>query len=214
VPSSIAINSKQAKAHLLRGCAYLQLQEFDKVMPDYDLEIANDAKSAAAYYVRANFKMVKLKNFASALSDYDRAIALKPTCSGAYLNRGDAKLRLGNLQGALSDSDRAISIEPDNPTYYGFRAVVKLKLNDHQGAKSDLDRILKVDLDANGLPRSPTSYYFSGTLKKNLFEDRSGALQDLGRAREMCQELEVTDGSLVNAIEVQLAELGVTNRFK
>ncbi|WP_310489631.1 trypsin-like peptidase domain-containing protein [Chamaesiphon sp. VAR_69_metabat_338] len=211
---AIALNPKQAKAHLLRGFAYLQLQEFDKVMPDYDLAIANNAKYAMAYYARGNFKLVKLKNFASARSDYDRAIALKPTFSGVYLNRGDAKLRMGDFQGALVDTDRAISIEPDNPTYYALRVLVKLKLNDRSGATADLDRILKVDLDATGVPRSPASYYFSGTLKKNFFEDRSGALEDLGRARDMCQELEIADGSLVNAIEVQLAELGVTNRFK
>jgi tetratricopeptide (TPR) repeat protein len=211
---AIALNPKQAKAHLLRGFAYLQLQEFDKVMPDYDLAIANNAKYAMAYYARGNFKLVKLKDMASARLDYDRAIALKPTFSGVYLNRGDAKLRMGDLQGALSDTNRAISIEPDNPTYYALRVLVKLKLNDRSGAKADLDRILTVDLDANGVPRSPASYYFSGTLKKNFFEDRSGALEDLGRAREMCQELEIADGSLVKAIEVQLEELGVTNRFK
>jgi tetratricopeptide (TPR) repeat protein len=211
---AIALNPKQAKARLLRGFAYLQLQEFDKVMPDYDLAIANNSKYAMAYYARGNFKLVKLKNFASARSDYDLAIALKPTFSGVYLNRGDAKLRMGDFQGALTDTDRAISIEPDNPTYYALRVLVKLKLNDRSGAIADLDRILKVDLDANGVPRSPTSYYFSGTLKKNFFEDRSGALEDLGRAREMCQELEITDGSLLKAIEVQLEELGVTNRFK
>jgi tetratricopeptide (TPR) repeat protein len=211
---AIALNPKQAKAHLLRGFAYLQLQEFDKVMPDYDLAIANNAKYAMAYYARGNFKLVKLKDFASARSDYDRAIALKPTFSGVYLNRGDAKLRMGDFQGALVDTDRAISIEPDNPTYYALRVLVKLKLNDRSGAKADLDRILQVDLDATGVPRSPASYYFSGTLKKNFFEDRSGALEDLGRARDMCQELEITDGSLVKAIEVQLEELGVRNRFK
>jgi tetratricopeptide (TPR) repeat protein len=211
---AIALNPKQAKAHLMRGFAYLQLQEFDRVMPDYDLAISSDGRYAMAYYARGNFKMVKLKDFASARADYDRALAIKPTFSGVYLNRGDAKMRLGDFQGALSDTNRAISIEPENPTYYALRAMVKLKLNDRSGATADLDRILKVDLDANGVPRNPASYYFSGALKKNFFEDRSGALEDLGRARDMFQELEIADGSLLKAIETQLEELGVVNRFK
>ncbi len=130
---------------------------------DVDLEIVQFPQSQAQIDTSASLKaddVIYTTGF----------LALKPAFSGAYLNHGDAKLRLVNLQGALSDSDRAISIEPDNPTYYGFRAVVKLKLNDRQGAKSDLDR------NAHSVPRSPTSYYFSSTLKKNLFEDRSGAL--------------------------------------
>jgi tetratricopeptide (TPR) repeat protein len=202
---AIALNPRQAKAHLLRGFAYLQLQKFDLVMNDYNLAIANDAKYAFAYYLRGGFKSGKLKDFQGAISDYDLAISLKPAFAGAYINRATAKLSIGDFQGALSDCDRAIAIEPENPIYYASRVIVKFKLQDSQGARSDLERILTVDLDENGSPRSPLNYYFSGALKKNVFQDRAGARQDLQKAKEMCQGF--TSGSLIDAIDLQLKEL-------
>ena len=53
-----------------------------------------------------------------AISDYDRAIQLKPDYAEAYNNRGSAYAYKGDLDRAINDWNQAIQIDPNSPTIY------------------------------------------------------------------------------------------------
>ena len=69
----------------------------------------------------ANFEK---KNFKGAISDYAKAIALKPDFEQAYYNSGIAKFEMKDKTGAIADFDKSISLT-QNPESYFSRGQVK-----------------------------------------------------------------------------------------
>jgi len=76
------------------------------------------SQTAEEYYKRGNAKS-DLKDYYGAISDYTKAIELKPDYASAYVNRGNRKMGLRDYYGAISDFIKAIELKPDYPvTYY------------------------------------------------------------------------------------------------
>jgi hypothetical protein len=80
-----------------------------------------------------------------AVDSFDRAIALEPRSSEAYLNRALARRRLGDLDGALADLDRAVRFAPRAARYYYQRSLVLHQRGDHHRAESDEERAVALD---------------------------------------------------------------------
>jgi len=55
----------------------------------------------------------KLKDYAGAIKDYDKAIENDPADAKAFCLRGAAKQRLNDYDGAIIDCSKAIQIDPD-----------------------------------------------------------------------------------------------------
>ena len=68
-----------------------------------------DKGSHLAYFYRA-YARSRLKNYIGAISDYTKAIKIKPNQAEAYANRGLAKAWLNDLDGACSDLRKAASL--------------------------------------------------------------------------------------------------------
>jgi len=62
-----------------------------------------------AYNNRAYVKLKK-KDYEAAITDFDKAINLKPDYAAAFLNRGFAKKMLGDLSGACKDWTKAFEL--------------------------------------------------------------------------------------------------------
>ena len=56
----------------------------------------------------------KLKDFASALNDFNKSLQINPEFSNALTNRGIAKIELTDYQGAISDLTMSIRFNPGN----------------------------------------------------------------------------------------------------
>ena len=67
----------------------------------------------------------------------DRAIRLKPDLGGAYINRGNAKQKLGQYEAAVADYDEAIRLNPDLAEVYINRGAAKQKLGQYEAAIAD-----------------------------------------------------------------------------
>jgi tetratricopeptide (TPR) repeat protein len=50
-----------------------------------------------------------------AASEFERAVALRPTWTRALVNLGDARLALGEVPGAIDAYQRAVALAPDDP---------------------------------------------------------------------------------------------------
>ncbi|MBW8813414.1 MAG: DUF3857 domain-containing protein [Caulobacterales bacterium] len=78
---------------------------------------AQEPKTALDYAMRGS-KFGQARRHAQAMADFDKAIALDPTLSGAYSARGLVKLGQNDVAGAKADYDKALALEPRNAQAY------------------------------------------------------------------------------------------------
>jgi len=133
-----------------------------------------DNNSAQAYHYRGSAKTA-LKDYAGALSDYTKAINIRPDNYIYYYNRAVPKRLSGDYKGSISDNTKAIKLKPDYVRAFNNRGVSKAKLEDYTGAISDYTKAIKLK------PNYPLYYYNRGTSKAKL-EDYIGAISDHTKA--------------------------------
>lgn len=138
-------------------------------------EARNGVKDAESLVELGISKLEKAPpDFAGAVSDFDKAILLKPSLPSAYFNRGFARWNLGELEAALADFTQEIQLDPRAVTYT-FRGRVKYELGDLSGAMVDLDHAVGLD------PTNSLAFFQRGSCKREL-EDYRGAIEDFGKA--------------------------------
>ena len=117
--------------------------------------------SAETYYYRGNTKH-DIGFYQNAISDYSKAIRLKPDFVEAYHNRGYTKASLGQHVEAIADFDIAIKLEPDDPMSYYNRGAAKASLGEYVEAIADYDIAIKLK------PDDPISYSLRGASKADI----------------------------------------------
>ena len=112
------------------------------------LRSAHDAAPRdAAYFIRFGGYKLDACDYAGAIADYDRAIALDPNEAAAYHDRAVAKAEQGDYDGAIADYDRAIELDPNRAAAYHNRGIAKADQGDYTGAVVDYDRAIALDPD-------------------------------------------------------------------
>jgi tetratricopeptide (TPR) repeat protein len=100
-----------------------------------------------------------LGQIASALADFNQAIALKPNDWAARLNRGFALGALGKFPDAIRDYDVAISVRPNDANAYNARFFARGQLGTRLDlAVADCDRALQLATAGPGLYRDSEVY--------------------------------------------------------
>ncbi len=120
------------------------------------------------------------KKWKEAITDYDKAIALKPT-GEFYINRGAAYAMLGNMQNALSDMTEGIRLDPTFNNGYKNRSLVYQALGQIQPAQEDLQKYLELN------PYDSDIWYESGRLYR-MAKDESKALTAFDHAISLAQK--------------------------
>lgn len=173
----------------------------------YNSYLASHTPRAIDYIGRA-MDFITLRDYSSAIKDLDRAIALNPDFTPAYMLRAQARLRLHNIGNAfvepaasvpgqgkmdgllkqsldrkdfddlMADLNKAIELTPSNPYVHYNKAVVLLEFDREQEAIESLDRAL----DAN--PSFGPAYYNRGYARLKL-GDRQGGISDLSQAGQL-----------------------------
>jgi tetratricopeptide (TPR) repeat protein len=91
--------------------------------------------------VRAHFFLAlsyqDVRNYDSAIVEYDKALELNPNNSICYYNRGILNLDLEEYHDALMDFDNVIQLNPRNIYSYYLRGIIKSNLEDYPGAEED-----------------------------------------------------------------------------
>jgi tetratricopeptide (TPR) repeat protein len=92
---------------------------------NYDMCINLNYKyKSKAYNNRGNAKS-KLKDYYGAITDYTKAIELKPDYAIAYFHKGSNKFDLKDYDGAIADFNKAIELDPQFAMSYAMRGVAK-----------------------------------------------------------------------------------------
>jgi Flp pilus assembly protein TadD len=71
--------------------------------------IALNTPSSAAYNARG-YAYLRSHAYSSALSDFSRAVELRPTYANAYWNRAVVRRLQGDVQGATEDAQKALHL--------------------------------------------------------------------------------------------------------
>ena len=103
----------------------------------------------AEEYFNSGFDKAEAKDYYGAISDFNKAIELKPNDANAYYNRGCAKDDLKDYNGAISDYTKAIELDPNDADTYLNRGIAKYFINDLNGACEDAKKSASLGYDAS-----------------------------------------------------------------
>jgi protein O-mannosyl-transferase len=140
----------------------------------WDISIANCPLNDRAYHSRGNAYASK-GEYATALPDLDKAIALNPRFVKAYSGRGIVYAGLGRYEEAIRDHTIAIRLKPDSADAYNSRGSAFGNLGQFDAAIKDFDKAISLD------PYFDEAYYNRGTAYESKGE-LDEAIKDLDKA--------------------------------
>jgi tetratricopeptide (TPR) repeat protein len=174
--ATIARAPGESALYCQRGYLYVQLEEFDKALADYDVAVS--LLPGSSNFVDRGCAHLAAGNLKFAIEDFDSAIAADPKSSMAYSNRAAAYSNMGDIQRALEDYGRAIDRDPKYPNSYSNRAFAYYKLGEYEKGIADCNTALKLRPN-----HSPT--YSNRGLCRAALGDTKGAKADFTRALEL-----------------------------
>lgn len=105
-----------AAAHYNRGRAQLAMRHPDKALADFN-EVLKAAPDAPEALVNRGLALRQLKQYAAAIADFDRVLALGyEPAAPTYMNRGMTYHQMGDKARALADLRKAAALDPENST--------------------------------------------------------------------------------------------------
>jgi tetratricopeptide (TPR) repeat protein len=137
-----------AEAPYLAGRAYLELEQVDNALPQFDTAVKLNPQNAEAFYYRATIYLAKPDNVKAA-SDFDQAISLGLTddeshrLANAYYQR--ALLRIEETENAISDLSEAIKLDTSLVDAYYQRGLLYAQQDELDKAIADLSDVIKLD---------------------------------------------------------------------
>lgn len=102
-----------------------------------------EPRSADSLRNRGNIR-VKVGDVTGGISDYSKAIELRPDDASLRTVRGNAYVRLNDWTNAYTDLDRAVELSPTNAMGYQNRAVALYHLRRFEAAWQDVKECLKL----------------------------------------------------------------------
>jgi len=95
-------------------------------------------RDLAATYVNRGVLLMGRTSYAQALSDYERAVRIKPKLAEAHANRGAALVGLSRNQEGIDAITLGLALQTEEPekSYYN-RAIARERLDDLKGAYLD-----------------------------------------------------------------------------
>ncbi len=139
-------------------------------------------------------KKFESKDFAGALSDYNKALESEENPS-IYSERGVVWYYLGDKTKSLADMDYAAMLEPSNPYRYSSRAYIKDWIGDIEGAIKDYEKAVALD------PEDSIAFNNLG-----LLQEKQGYLDKAKSNYERADKLEGVD-ELLEKIRAEQKEL-------
>lgn len=148
---AVNISPRNPKLFLMRGdCKWLN-RDLDGAVADYSraIELGPTAPGIErAYYNRGTARQ-SMTNDINAFSDFEKAIAIKPTYADPYYGRGAIFDKRGKTDLALKDFNKAIALDPEQTPAYSGRGNIRFRRNEMEGALSDYDN--SIELFPNGV---------------------------------------------------------------
>ena len=137
------INPALVRAHRLRAETLLQLKRYDEALRSFDSYLANNGRPSAEVFKVRGLAEQRMGNYAGAIEDYTRALAIRPDDVGILTNRGWAYLINEVPRLAFRDFREVLEKDPNNADAYNGRAMARVKLGQHAAAAQDAEDAVK-----------------------------------------------------------------------
>jgi tetratricopeptide (TPR) repeat protein len=165
-------------AGLLRSIVELvRAGKFAESMAKADAAVAGEPASAMLYYYRG-FSREKTGDAAGAVTDYGKAVELKPDFALALASLGKLQARQGEYAKAAENYKRALGIADHDPDALYNYAVCLVNLGDNESSGKVLEKLLAAD------PGHADAWYQLGIVRLGL-GDMAGARECLGKFLEI-----------------------------
>ncbi|MCE6992177.1 lipopolysaccharide assembly protein LapB [Dyadobacter sp. CY323] len=143
---AVRIDPSLVQANLVRAEAGLDLGRLQDVRQDLSL-IEKEYKDSTRYYLVEGNLYEAQGNASSALSAYDRAIALDKLNVEAYVNRGAVHYRIRDFHQARYDFENALALDPALPQALNNLGLIAIKNMDWKHANELFDKVLDKNPD-------------------------------------------------------------------
>lgn len=155
----------EEKLFLYLGIAYQQLGKWDEAIASFRKGLAKASTYKHQFFFNiANSFYAQGRN-AFALEYYDQALAERSDYAQAYLNRANAKMRLGDHGGAVADYSLYLSLDTGSAQTVEIRRLIELL-----GAKAaEADR-LKAAVEAQKLAEAQAKQAMLDEVTRSLLE--------------------------------------------
>ena len=117
-------------------------------------------------------------DYENAIKQLDKAIAINPKFTSAFVMRGDVKSQMKDYKGAILDYNRAIEVDVNDPEAYKSRGNAKVKIQDLTGAINDFT----LAIEKNSNDAEAYNYRGMAMAAGNNYE---GAIKDYNNALEL-----------------------------
>jgi tetratricopeptide (TPR) repeat protein len=139
-------NKDFADGFNLRGIAFLNTDNAEKALADFNQAIKIDNQNYKFYYNRGNVyrRILKIED---ALKDYEKGIELNPNIADLYINKGAVLFEMQRYKEALASLNKAISINPSDKNALFNRGEVYFKEGNFEKAIADLHHCVELAPD-------------------------------------------------------------------
>ena len=139
-----------------------QLQALDQREQEGEARRESQGQLTPWDYLRRGNRHYDAGEYADAIAEYTKAIALDPNSAVTYNNRGYAYAELGKYAEAIADYTMAIVLDPKDSTAYNNRGYVYNELGKYAEAIADCTQAIALD------PKYATAYNHRGYAYRNL----------------------------------------------
>ncbi len=135
---SIAV-APSASAHFDRANLYVQLDQPDKALVDFNAALAIDPKNIKALLGRADMNY-GARRLAESLADYSRAVDAQPRNADVFFKRGSVYFDMGEFAAAYRDYSVSLTLDPRQPDVLRNRALAAARMGTLTDAQKDRQR--------------------------------------------------------------------------
>lgn len=143
-PDAVWVLYQEADNLVNSGWEYLNMEEYDIAIENFNEAIRIDPNHAEAYQYRGA-AYAKMEDWDTAIENYNEAIKFDPGYALAYYNRGIAYSEKGEWDAAIENFDKAIRFDPDYLQTYSIRGWIYLQKKEYDRAITDFDHVIQLD---------------------------------------------------------------------
>jgi len=137
-----------------------------------------ESRDAEAYNNRGNV-LADEGQYDKAISEYTKALKIKPTYFGVYYNRGYTYVIKGKYDDAIRDFNKALELNPKYAKAYHIRGIAYASKGQYSEAITDYTKALEISpQDAVAYCNRGIAYYFRKEYEKSWKDIKKA--QDLG----------------------------------
>lgn len=109
---ALQYDSNNGKSYFNRALANVQLEQYERVLPDLDRALTLTPNRAMEILSLRGFTYLKLQQYPQSIEAYSQSLKAQPNNASAYLYRGMAYYNNNNKENAKTDFNKALQLNP------------------------------------------------------------------------------------------------------